>query len=289
VQKAAEWVKEYKDALAAGTMTDTVRYRYRHAEIKAALRRDSHNKCIYCESDIGFGQTDHINPVSKCPDEIVSWPNLALVCTECNTHKKDYYAPTEPWINPFVEEPSAHLLFLGPLVFPVPGDVLGFRTRERIKLNRDDLMLKRKKRLERLFHLIERWKTHPDGATKDILRTAIVDEAADAKDYAATVRAYPSRRSGGITIPTILRQTQLCRRRGSEPISEALSGNCQYSVDSGRIAKTPCFLERISSGCGGDPLDKTSEKRTKRPRRVGKVILSAKQAKTAGGGAVTAP
>lgn len=189
VNKAAEWTKEYKDALAANAMTTTIRYRYRDAEIKAALRRDSHNKCIYCESDIGFGQTDHIHPVAKCPDEIVSWANLALVCTECNTYKSDYYAPTEPLINPFVDEPSAHLLFLGPLVFAVPGDAMGLRTREQIQLNRPDLIQKRTKRLDRLAPLIEQWRAHPDGATKNILRGAILDEAHDAMDYAATVRA----------------------------------------------------------------------------------------------------
>ena len=190
VQKAAEWTKEYKDALAAGTVTDTIRYRYRHADIKAALRRDSHNKCIYCESDIGFGQTDHINPVSKCPDEIVSWANLALVCTECNTHKKDYYAPAEPLINPFVDEPSEHLQFLGPWLSALVGDAMGWRTLKQINLNRWNLIQWRMKRLERLTPLIEQWKAHPNGETKDILRQAILDEAADSKDYAATVRAY---------------------------------------------------------------------------------------------------
>ncbi len=189
VRKADEWTKEFMVALASGTMTDTIRYRYRHAEIKAALRRDSHDKCVYCESDIGFGQIDHIHPVACRPDAVVSWANLALVCTECNTHKKDYYAPTEPLINPFVHEPAAHVLFLGPLVVAVVGDAMGLRTIKQIQLNRWDLLQKRAKRMERLMPLIEQWKAHPEGATKAVLRTAILDEADAALDYAATVRA----------------------------------------------------------------------------------------------------
>jgi hypothetical protein len=189
VEKAVEWTKDYKDALAAATMTDTIRYRYRHADIKSALKRDSHSKCIYCESDIGFGQTDHIHPVSKCPDEIVAWTNLALVCAECNTHKKDDCAPTEPLINPFVDEPAVHLLFLGRLVFAVIGDAMGLRTLKQINLNCPDLIQKRAKRLDRLAPLLEQWRSHPDGVTKTILRTAILDEAADKMDFAATVRA----------------------------------------------------------------------------------------------------
>lgn len=202
VNKAAEWTKEYKDALAAKAMTDAIRYRYRHDEIKAALRRDSHNKCIYCESDIGFGQIDHIHPVSKCPDEIVSWANLALVCTECNTYKKDYYAPAEPLLNPFTDEPAAHLLFLGAMVFAVLGDALGLRTREQLQLNRWDLIQKRTKRLERLAPLLEQWRSHANGPTKDILRNAILDEAADAMDYAATVRACLKQVLGWEYLPT---------------------------------------------------------------------------------------
>ena len=190
VNKADEWTKEYKDALAAKTMTDAIRYRYRHDEIKLALRRDSHNKCIYCESKIGFGETDHIHPVVKCPDEIVAWANLALVCKECNTHKSDYYAPAEPLINPFVDEPSAHLVFHGPLVVAVLGDAKGMRTHEQIQLNREDLILKRARRLIPVVRLIEQWRSHAEGAMKSILRNAISYEAKDDTDYAATVRAY---------------------------------------------------------------------------------------------------
>jgi len=202
VQKAAEWTREYKDALAANTMTETIRYRYRHADIKAALRRDSHNKCIYCESDIATGETDHIHPVSKCPDEIVEWANLALVCKECNGNKKDYYASAEPLINPFIDEPSEHFEFLGPLVVEVLGDALGLRTRKQIQLNRPDLLQKRAKRLERLLPLIEQWRLHPEGSTKNILRNAIFSEAADAMDYAATVRALLKQMLGWDYPPT---------------------------------------------------------------------------------------
>lgn len=201
VKNAAQWTKEYADALAAGTMTDTVRYRYRHADIKAALRAESHNKCVYCESDIATGETDHIRPVSKCPSEIVVWANLALVCKECNTNKSDYYALAEPLINPYTDAPAAHLLFVGPMVFAVVGDALGLRTQEQLKLNRPDLLQRRSKRLERLAPLIEQWNAHASGATKDILRNAILDEAADNMDYAATVRALLKVQLGWIHPP----------------------------------------------------------------------------------------
>jgi hypothetical protein len=197
VKKAAEWTEEYKQALAAGgEIKKTVRFRYRHADIKAAIRRDSHSKCIYCESPIDFGQTDHINPVSRCPDQILEWLNLALVCTECNTHKSDYYDPAAPLINPYEEDPKDFLHFLGPLVMAVPGNERGLLTERQLKLNRPDLLQRRMRRLENLGPLLDRWASLPAGHLKELLKVTILEEAADDKEYAATVRACLSQTLG---------------------------------------------------------------------------------------------
>jgi hypothetical protein len=190
VEKAVEWTEQYRQALAAGgKISDSVRFRYRHEEIKIALREESHNKCIYCETPIGFGETDHINPVSRCPDQIVAWENLALVCTECNTHKSHYYDPSQPLVNPFCEEPADFLLFLGPLVMAVPGSARGRLTELQLKLNRVDLFQRRCRRLEALAPLLDQWALTPQGRLKDLLRDAIQEEAGDEREYAATVRA----------------------------------------------------------------------------------------------------
>ncbi len=200
--KAAEWTQEY---LAANDglieMTDTVRFRYRHQDIKAALRDESFDKCIYCESKVGFGETDHVNPVSRRPDQVVDWANLGLVCKECNTFKGDYHAPAEPLVNPFTAEPADHLLVLGPMIVHRPGDDKGLRTWKQLKLNRPDLHLKRRLRIERLIPLADQWLAHAEGATKDVLRQALLDEAADAAEYAAAVRGYLARALGWTETP----------------------------------------------------------------------------------------
>ena len=189
--KAAEWTQEYLDAKAGRiAMTDTVRFRYRHEDIKAALREESFDKCIYCESKVGFGETDHINPVSRRPDQVVDWVNLGLACKECNTFKGDYHAPAEPLVNPFTDEPADHLFILGPMIVHVPGDDKGLRTRSHLKLNRPDLFQKRQLRIDRLAPLADQWMAHGAGKTKDLLRQALLDEATDAAEYAATVRGY---------------------------------------------------------------------------------------------------
>lgn len=190
VEKAAEWTAEYQSALAAGgEITKTVRFRYRHKDIKAAIGEESHNKCIYCESPVGFGQTDHILPVSKCPHLVVDWDNLALVCTECNTHKKDYHDMSLPMINPFEEDPADFLIFLGPLMMAVAGNQRGQATERQIKLNRPALLERRQRRLEWLEPLLHQWASQPPGTLKDLLKEAILEEARDDKEYAAAVRA----------------------------------------------------------------------------------------------------
>lgn len=112
-EKQAAWTTEYLETKAAGLpMTDTVRFRYRHVDIKLALREEAHGKCIYCESKVAVGETDHIEPVVERPEKICEWENLALCCKECNQAKASYFSPTEPLVNPFVDDPSKYLLFL---------------------------------------------------------------------------------------------------------------------------------------------------------------------------------
>lgn len=198
----AQWTAEYLAARAADAVTDTIRYRYRHQDIKAALRAEASEKCAYCETKIAVGETDHINPVFHCPDEICAWTNLALACKECNTNKGAYYAPVEPLINPFVDDPSAHLLVFGPLIMARAGDDKGFRTVNTLKLARRDLLERRVQRVERLRALIAEWKSKAPGATKDVLEAAIRDEAADSSEYAAVVRAYLAAELGWI-VPAV--------------------------------------------------------------------------------------
>jgi len=191
LRNAVKWTQKYLEALQSGKKTSkSVRFPYRHKQIKEAIRKESHSKCIYCETIVSFGETDHIHPVSRCPEQVVVWKNLALVCKECNTFKGDYHEPAEPLLNPFVDEPSEHVVLLGPMILQQPGNDLGLRTILQIQLNRDDLFQRRKSRIENLAKLVDQWKTHPKPATRELLRQALVEEGADSKDYAAAVRSY---------------------------------------------------------------------------------------------------
>jgi hypothetical protein len=187
----ATWTAEFLAARnAGGEISETIRFRYRHPEIKAALHTEAASKCIYCETKLSIGETDHFVPVSERPELVVLWDNLGLACKECNTNKGAYYSLAEPLINPFIDEPSDHLLFFGPLVLGRAGDMKGLRTELRLKLSRTDLVQRRSERVLRLRPLVAQWLAQPEGQTKDLLKSALIAECAAFSEYAAIVRAY---------------------------------------------------------------------------------------------------
>lgn len=190
-ENAAAWTAEYADALAAGApISDTIRYRYRHRSIKSAVRSESFGKCIYCEKRDAPGEIDHLEPVVSRPTLIVTWTNLGFCCKPCNTNKGGYYAPAEPLINPFVDDPSQHLFVFGPLIRSQIGSQMGFRTVLVLELNRPELIERRKERIETIQSMLEHWAALPEGSTKDILKQKIIEEAGRDKEFTAVSRAF---------------------------------------------------------------------------------------------------
>ena len=191
VTNGSKWKAEYLAGVQSGALKDSQRYRYRHQSIKEALRAETQEKCVYCESKISHlhpGETDHIFPVSRRPDLCVEWHNLTLVCSECNRRKSNYYSEEEPLVNPYVHEPSDHLTFLGPLV--LHRDAMGFRTTRRIGLSRTQLIERKQERIEQLNLLIQQWREMPNGPTRQFLRKEINQYADDNAEFAATARAF---------------------------------------------------------------------------------------------------
>src|SRR5687767_14822167 len=84
--------QEWTDAYLADPGNATKKYRYRHPEIKSALKEETADKCVYCESKIGHntpGDVEHMTPSSVQPQHHFAWSNLTIACTECNRRKND--------------------------------------------------------------------------------------------------------------------------------------------------------------------------------------------------------
>jgi uncharacterized protein (TIGR02646 family) len=194
VEKEQEWTEEYRRFLDGDSgVPDAARTRYRHTEIKDALIRDSHEKCIYCESaprHVAPGDVEHLKPKSHFPDQIVEWENLGFVCPECNLAKSDFYDDSEPVIDPYTEDPANFLRFGGPMVFEQPGSARGIVTIRKLELDRLELFERRADHLRRLQDLLNVWTSIPSGPAKDEIAAEIRNAREDPQEYAAASRAF---------------------------------------------------------------------------------------------------
>lgn len=111
----AEWTTVYLRADKKGSP-------WARPEIKRALIEETSGKCAYCEGtllSVSFGDIEHIRPKSVFPELVVSWANLTLACSRCNSAKSSKYDPDLEWINPYVDDPADHIMFLGPFAYPL--------------------------------------------------------------------------------------------------------------------------------------------------------------------------
>lgn len=188
------WTDEYiRFKNGDDNVPKAAQFRYRHHDIKEALREEASDKCIYCESKISHifpGETDHIIPVSKKIEYVVKWDNLGYVCKECNRLKSNYHDDNLPLLNPFVDDPNEYLLFFGPLVLAKPGQNRGQITTDLLQLSRAALVERKKDRIEKVKALLDRALLLPEGEAREFLVDQARKEAAPEREFSATVGAF---------------------------------------------------------------------------------------------------
>lgn len=194
------WLEEY----LADKENNTKRYRYRHPEIKEALKNETGFKCIYCESKIGHntpGDVEHKIPTSKDNTKHFDWGNLTIACTECNRRKSDYYKEGEEFLDPYIDDVEQWLEHHGPLVYWKAGNVRAEVAVRKLELNgeaRAQLIFRKVEKLDALVNLVERWSKESDETLKSLLLLQINGMAAVKAEYSAMVLS--ALRSKGITI-----------------------------------------------------------------------------------------
>jgi hypothetical protein len=132
---------------------------------------------------------EHILPKSRFPHLVVNWENLTIACQICNTEKGDYYNNEVPLLNPYVDDPADHLVFLGPIIRAKVDNLRGRRTVDRLKLQRVPLFLERAKRIDLINRLIHLWEVS-EGEDKDTAATVVNDALTDDCEFAQTLREY---------------------------------------------------------------------------------------------------
>lgn len=196
---APVWLETNRDDLTNTYSTapnDSKPAPWRAPVVLESLRAESYNKCIYCESiidDVSYAAVEHIRPKSLFPELVLSWHNLGLVCQRCNTNKGNYWSESAELqlLDPFVDDASQHLEFVGPLIFPYQDSSRGINTIRKLKFDtRDDLVLSKMKRIQELERRIRLWKAELRSEYKKLLAEDIQDSLETTREYSASLKAF---------------------------------------------------------------------------------------------------
>ena len=183
------WTKEYMAAVANDVRPRPTRWK--HHEIRDALRQETSERCAYCEgriTHVTYDEIEHIFPKAHRPDLVVQWLNLTLACPRCNNEKRDYYEPTAPLVHPYDDSPETHIHFRGSLALPAPGDEKGRRTIAKMRLYRAELTQARETRISQIHQMLEIWMA-ASAPDKDTL-AAVIREDVEQGEYTACATAH---------------------------------------------------------------------------------------------------
>lgn len=174
------------------------RSKYRHPDIKKALKEETSNKCVYCESRLGItspGQTEHIVPSSKDDSLHFTWANLTRACAECNRRKNDFYQANDGFLNPYVDDVDADVVHDGPIVLWGDNSARAEASVRMLGLNSDrhDLILRKCEFINNLQTQYDRM-IREDEPLQSVLRLNLIDAANPAKEYSAMARQFLERK-----------------------------------------------------------------------------------------------
>jgi uncharacterized protein (TIGR02646 family) len=172
--------------------TDNEKNKYRHADIKAALIKETFGKCAYCESKllhITYGDIEHIIPKSLQINKTFDWNNLTLACDKCNTNKTNSDVNHDNFVDPYIHNPSEYFYFAGPLLLNQMGKYQARMMEIKLDLNRAELFEKRREKINYLKSLADTCFGIPDADSKKaVLEDIIKTEMADSVEFALLSR-----------------------------------------------------------------------------------------------------
>ncbi|MBF4512923.1 HNH endonuclease [Plantibacter sp. VKM Ac-2885] len=188
IQKGAAWTRNYVEAAAPDR---TTKERWRHSQIKDALRVETGDRCAYCEAyvrDVSYDHVEHIRPKTLFPELAHVWTNLTAACAVCNVSKDDYYDSDFPVLNPYTDSPETRLRPIGPLIDWTTGDAQAEISISKLGLNRIELVHSRTRRLLAVRQLLERWRTSSQPL-RDVVADAILEDAREG-EFPQSVRGF---------------------------------------------------------------------------------------------------
>ncbi|KSV61903.1 hypothetical protein N185_37560 [Sinorhizobium sp. GW3] len=190
LENKASWTTEY----VADPKNKTKKYRYRHPDIKSALKAETSDKCVYCESKIGHntpGDVEHKVPSSLDRTRHFEWENLTIACTECNRRKNAYYDVVKPFLDPYINGIEARIIHHGPIVCWAPHDAVAEATVKILNLNdttRTQLVAQKVEHIDALNNVVARLK-EADPLIQELMKLKIEEMKAEGAEYSGMVHA----------------------------------------------------------------------------------------------------
>ncbi len=184
---------DWDTAFAALPLSATAKYRYRHPEIKSSLIKETHSKCIYCESKVGHntpGDVEHLAPSSIYPALHFDWNNLTIACTECNRRKSNYDTIISPFLNPYGDDVENRVVHLGPLTCAAAGDAaveICVSTLQLDKGIRIELILRKIEKIAEINSLKSRIRECTVPALKALLEADLQRRGGVSEEYSGMV------------------------------------------------------------------------------------------------------
>lgn len=193
------WNDSYVEAAAESSKNHE---KWRHPDIKAALRTETDSKCAYCEArieDVSFSHVEHLLPKSKFPELSHSWSNLTMACEVCNVAKGDYFIEDCACLNPYLDHIPDFVAPIGPFIDWAAGDARAEITVKKIRLNRSALVQARAERIASVRELYERWFESVEPL-RSVLAEAIVFDVLQG-EFTYTVETFLRSKNFPIGLP----------------------------------------------------------------------------------------
>lgn len=192
IDNGSEWTRKHLENITNGVeSTAYLKSRYNHTEIKDQIVKETSGKCAYCESKlrhIHHGDIEHIFPKSLDESKRFKWDNLTLACEICNQNKSNKDPLLNYILDPYVDDPEKDLFFCGTIAVGI--NTKGQSTERIIDLNRGELILQRKEKLEKVTSVFQ----HINNlALPPCVRQTIYDdlktkEASNSSEYTSMVK-----------------------------------------------------------------------------------------------------
>lgn len=117
--KPLELSDEVQENLTRTYINDCHKRVWNQPYIRKALLDMTHHKCAYSEVMLGenssYMEIDHFYPKSLYPNKVVEWGSLIPCCKTSNIKKGNIDPAKVCLINPFIDAPSNHLIYIGAL------------------------------------------------------------------------------------------------------------------------------------------------------------------------------